>query len=46
MAAPSLEEQVLKAARQLSSDDPLGQGVELVQKHQPELWRRYRRDYA
>jgi hypothetical protein len=26
-------EQVLKAARQLSPDDPLGQGVALVQTH-------------
>jgi hypothetical protein len=37
---------VLTSAQTLCPEDPMGRGMVLVQKMQPELWQRYRADYA
>jgi hypothetical protein len=38
--------QVVRLAKSLAPEDPMGRGVRLVREQQPELWRRYRADYA
>jgi hypothetical protein len=37
---------VLKSAQTLCPEDPMGRGITLVQRLQPELWRTYQQDYA
>jgi hypothetical protein len=38
--------EVVRLTKSLAPEDPMGRGVQLVQAQQPELWRRYRADYA